>query len=275
MRKLGFLGGGNMAEALLHGLIVHKVFKPGELAASDIDPIRRRKLARRGIKTTADNVEVVRESNAILIAVKPQHIDEVLRDIANAFEGRSRDLKKRLIISIAAGVTIDRIAGALGKGVRVIRVMPNAPAIVGRGMAALVKSKAASKADEAFALRVFQSVGDAVTLKDESMLDAVTGLSGSGPAYVYLFVKALADAATNEGIPSELALRMALKTIEGAEQVMRSGDKTPDELIRIVASPGGTTEAALRQFATAGFSDIVAGAVHAATRRSRELGKQF
>ena len=176
-------------------------------------------------------------------------------------------------MSIAAGVTLGRLEGALGGRARVIRVMPNAPAMVGQGMAALVRGRNATRADEAFALRIFRAVGDAVALKDETLLDAVTALSGSGPAYVYLFAKALADAAVAQGLPAELALRMALKTIRGAEENMRRSPMTAAELIRIVASPGGTTEAALKQFGADGFSDIVARAIHAAAERSRELGR--
>jgi pyrroline-5-carboxylate reductase len=288
MKKLGFIGGGNMAEALMGGLLGKKVFKPADLIASDIDAARRRKLKRRlKVDATDSNVEVLRSSSAVLLAVKPQNIDDVLRELAAAMQpvaenpgaaaGKSTPrpiaLKNRLFISIAAGITIARITGALGANARVIRVMPNAPAMVGQGMAGIVRASGASKSDEAFALRIFRAVGDAVAITDETLLDAVTALSGSGPAYVYLFVKAMADAAVAEGLPSALALRMALKTIRGAEENMRQSPLDAAELIRIVASPGGTTEAALRKFAEAGFSDIVAGALHAAAERSRELGR--
>jgi pyrroline-5-carboxylate reductase len=273
MKKLGFIGGGNMAEALARGLVERKIFKPAELIASDVDAGRRRKLNRTlKIAVTDQNLEVVREARAILVAVKPQQIDEVLTEVAAAEKIR---LAEKLFISIAAGITIARLTGALGARARVIRVMPNAPAMVGRGMAALVRSKGATKTDEAFALRIFLAVGDAVALKDEALLDPVTALSGSGPAYVYLFVKALADAAASEGIPRDLAIRMALKTVEGAEYNMRMSKLSAAELIRVVASRGGTTEAALKRFAAAGFSDIVASAVHAAADRSRELGRNF
>ncbi len=283
MKKLGFIGGGNMAEALARGLLQKKVFAPSDLVASDVDSGRRRKLARQlKIKTTDSNLEVLREARAILLAVKPQTIDEVLAELAAAMNppAPSTDGAKRasgtkpadrLFISIAAGITLGRLTAALGK--RVIRVMPNAPAMVGQGMAAMVGAPGAGKADQAFALRIFCAVGDAVALSEEGLLDAVTALSGSGPAYVYLFVKALADAAVSEGLPPELAVRMALKTIRGAEENMRQSDLSPAELIRIVASPGGTTEAALRKFAETGFSDIVAHAIHAAAERSRELGR--
>ena len=165
------------------------------------------------------------------------------------------------------------MVNALGAGARVIRVMPNAPAMVGQGMAALVRAPGASRTDEAFALRIFDAVGDAVALADEHLLDAVTALSGSGPAYVYLFVKALADAGVSEGLTPQLATRMTLQTLRGAEENMRRSSMSAADLIRVVASPGGTTEAALSKFADAGFSAIVADAVHAAAERSRALGR--
>ncbi|HVA81538.1 MAG TPA: pyrroline-5-carboxylate reductase [Candidatus Binataceae bacterium] len=271
MKKLGFIGGGNMAEALAHGLIAHKVFKPADLIASDVLAARRSYLKRKlKIAVTADNLEVIKDARTILFAVKPQTIDGVLESIAAAL-GPSP--KRHLFISIAAGVPIARICKFLGPRARVIRVMPNAPAMVGEGMAALVRSRAASTADERKTLRIFESVGDAVALKDEQLLDAVTALSGSGPAYVYLFAKAMIDAAVSEGIARPLAIRMTLKTIRGAETTMRSSGLDARDLIKVVASPGGTTVAALRRFAEAGFSDIVARAIHAAADRSRELGR--
>ena len=276
MKKLGFIGGGNMAEALAHGLIQRKVFKPADIIVSDVAPERRRKLARTlKVTTTDDNKEVLRESAAVLLAVKPQTIDDVMSELAAelAKAGRKTAGKGKLFISIAAGITIERLTRGLGKRARVIRVMPNAPAMVGHGMAAMVRARGASPSDERFALKIFNAVGDAVALKDEKLLDVVTALSGSGPAYVYLFAKAMADAAVSENIPRELAIRMTLKTIRGAEHLMRESKRDVADLIRAVASPGGTTEAALRRFAEHGFSDIVASALHAASDRSRELGR--
>ena len=305
IKRLGFIGGGNMAEALARGLLEKKIFKPGEIVVSDVDSVRRRKLTRSlKIETTADNLAVLRGASALLFAVKPQNIDDVLGEMVAAMSpaeqagaGASSKISPaaptsssmkparikpeltrvktadRLFISIAAGITLARMTAALGRDARVIRVMPNAPAMVGQGMAALVRAPGAARADEAFALRIFGAVGDAVALADENLLDAVTALSGSGPAYVYLFVKALADAGVSEGLTPELATRMALKTLRGAEENMRQSPLTAAELIRIVASPGGTTEAALRKFDELRFSDIVAGAVHAAADRSRELGR--
>jgi len=288
MKKLGFIGGGNMAEALARGLLEKQVFAPDDLLIADVDASRRRKLTRTlKVETTADNRTVRDSSRAILLAVKPQQIGEVMAELAGDTEpasapsaaGRKSSRKSsnnsggdRLYISIAAGVTLARLTTDL-KAARVIRVMPNAPAMVGQGMAGLVRAEGTTKADEAFALKLFRAVGDAVALTDERLLDAVTALSGSGPAYFYLFIKALADAAVSEGLPAEMALRMALQTMRGAEENMRRSPLEASELIRIVASPGGTTEAALRKFAETGFSDIVAKAIHAAAERSRELGQ--
>jgi pyrroline-5-carboxylate reductase len=282
MKKLGFIGGGNMAEAMIHGLIVKRVFKASDLIASDPEPARRRRLARLfKIAVTGSNREVIADASALLIAVKPQIIETVMRELCEAIDqtsgaangNRGSRRRSRLFISIAAGVTIARLEAGLGPHARVIRVMPNAPAMVGHGMAAMVRGRLATRADESFAMRLFGAVGDAVALRDEAMLDAVTALSGSGPAYIYLFAKALAEAAAADGLPPELAFRMTLQTIRGAEESMRRLKIAPGELIRRVASPGGTTEAALRRFDADGFSDIVARAVHAAAERSRELGR--
>jgi len=285
MKKLGFIGAGNMAEALARGLIDNKVFKASELIASDVDAARRRRFkGALKVEVTTDNRKVLDESRAVLFAVKPQTIDAVLNELAapapgEASKPRSRrkpeggGIASKLFISIAAGVTLGRLEGALANRARVIRVMPNAPAMVGQGMAALVRGRHANSTDEAFALRIFRAVGDAVALNDEALLDAVTALSGSGPAYVYLFIKSLADAGAAEGLAPAMALRMALKTIRGAEKNMRRSPLAAAELIRIVASPGGTTEAALKQLGADSFSDIVARAVKAAAERSRELGR--
>src|SRR6516162_4247493 len=195
-KKLGFIGAGNMAEALARGLLAAKLFAPSELIASDLEAVRRRRFSRSfKIETTIDNLEVVHRSRAVVIALKPQTIDQALEAIRTGSIAAGVTLAGRLFISIAAGVTIARFQRLLGANVRVIRVMPNAPAMVGQGMAALVRGAKVSRADQALAMRLLRAVGDAIALEDESLLDPVTGLSGSGPAYVYLFIKSMADAA--------------------------------------------------------------------------------
>ncbi|MGH7905961.1 MAG: pyrroline-5-carboxylate reductase [Candidatus Binataceae bacterium] len=287
MKRLGFIGGGNMAEALVHGLLSIKLFKPLDLVVADPEPKRRRRLARIfGVDVTKDNGEAVRDSDALLIAVKPQMIEPVLGELAGAIAAApvrlplqrqrrpiARIGKTKLFISIVAGVTVERLENGLGRYSRVIRVMPNAPAMVGLGMAALVRGTHATRADQAFAMWIFRAVGEAVALDNESQLDAVTALSGSGPAYVYLFAKALAEAGAAEGLPIDLALKMTLQTIKGAEESIRRLGLGLTELIQRVASPGGTTEAALNRFDEDRFSAIVSHAVHAAADRSRELGR--
>jgi pyrroline-5-carboxylate reductase len=260
MKKLGFVGAGNMGQALAKGLVERKVFKANELIASGIDAARRRKFTRNTkVAAVRDNLQVVREAPAIVLA-------EIGAELA-----RTGSAARKLFISIAAGVPIARIQSHLGATCRVIRVMPNAPAMVGEGMAALVRGPAASRADLAFALKLFRAVGQTVALSDESLLDAVTALSGSGPAYVYLFVKAMADAGVEQGLPAKLAYEMALQTLCGAAAQMRQSRQPVEELIRMVASPGGTTEAALRSFGANGFPGVVAAAIKAAADRSREL----
>ena len=188
--------------------------------------------------------------------------------------GKKAAGKGKLFISIAAGITIERLTPRAGQArasdPRDAECASDGWPRDGRNGA---RARLRLPADEAFALKIFNAVGDAVALKDEKLLDVVTALSGSGPAYVYLFAKAMADAAVSEGIPRELAIRMALKTIRGAEHLMRESKREVADLIRAVASPGGTTEAALRRFAEHGFSDIVAAALHAASDRSRALGR--
>jgi pyrroline-5-carboxylate reductase len=272
MKKLGFIGAGNMGQALAKGLVDRRVFKPAELIASDVDAVRRRRFTRATkVAAVSDNLQVVREAAAIVIAVKPQTIDEALGKIGARLVGE-RAAARKLFISIAAGVPISKIQSHLGPQSRVIRVMPNAPAMVGEGMAALVRGGGATRADLSFALKLFRAVGRAVALEDESLLDAVTALSGSGPAYVYLFVKALADGGVEQGLPNQLAYEMALQTVCGAIAQMRQSKMPVEELISVVASPGGTTEAALRSFAGNGFPGVIAAAIKAAADRSRELG---
>jgi pyrroline-5-carboxylate reductase len=271
MIKLGFIGAGHMATALAQGLVARRVMRPGQMLAADIDARARRRFSRAtGAKTCADLGEVMATAPAVVLAVKPQSVPAVLERIGAAADG-ARPGEGKLIISIAAGIPLATLEKGL-PGARVIRVMPNAPAMVGQGMAALARGRRARPADLTFARQLFAAVGEVAMLKDEGLLDAVTALSGSGPAYVYLFIKALAEAACAEGLSASQALAMALQTVRGAEAQMRQAKLAPDELIRMVASPGGTTEAALRAFEHGNFAQVVGDAVKAAAARSRELG---
>lgn len=265
---VGFLGAGNMAGALIRGLISAGLCRSGEVCASDVEPDKLRGLKRgMGIETTMDNVGLVRASKVVVLAVKPQVLDAVLAEIGPAVTS------KPLFVSIAAGVRAKRIEAALGGKPRVVRVMPNTPALLAKGMAAVVRGTHATGADERFALKLFRAVGKAVAVPDEALLDAVTGLSGSGPAYVYLFAEALIRGGIAAGLSAELAAELAFQTIVGAGAMLQETGETPRRLREMVTSPGGTTLAGLNELGRRGFSDAVAAAVVAATRRSIELGK--
>jgi len=179
---------------------------------------------------------------------------------------------RQLFISIAAGVTLRRLEEGLGPDARVIRVMPNTPALLGKGMSVLASGRQATARDLRQALKIFRGVGEAIAVEDEALLDPVTGLSGSGPAYVYRFAEALIAAGIQQGLDGDVANRLVFRTLEGAAAMMLETGLSPKELREMVSSPGGTTLAGLGELDRAGFVDVVGGAVAAATARSRELG---
>ena len=267
MRKLGFVGAGNMATALVKGLLETKRYRARDLWAADADPRQCRKLTRAyGVTAAEDNATLVRDSAVVVLAVKPQIIDAVLAEIRPAVE-------RQLFISIAAGVPLARLSAGLGERARVVRAMPNTPALVGAGMTVLVRGRKATAADERLATALFGGVGDVVRVKDEALMDAVTGLSGSGPAYVYRFAEGLVAGAIDEGLPEQIARALAYQTIRGAAAMLQETGRSPEDLRAMVTSPGGTTLAGLQALEGRAFADVVADGVRAATRRSRELGR--
>ncbi len=268
LRPIGFVGGGNMATALIKGLLGAALYRPEQIGVSDVD-IQKLTALRRGYKvaTMVDNAALVRTVKTIVIAVKPQNIDAVLEEM------RPVVTPQKLFISIAAGVTTSRLEGGLGPGARIVRVMPNTPALLGKGASALVRGRFASPADERLALRLFRAVGEAAAVADERMLDAVTGLSGSGPAYVYFFAEGLIAGGVAAGLPASLAAQLAFQTIVGAAAMLQETGETPEALRAMVSSPGGTTLAGLGELGRRGFKDAIAAAVVTATRRSEEIGR--
>jgi len=267
-RVVGFVGGGNMATALIKGLLAAGLYRSDQLWASDVDTAKLAALRRRfKIGTTSDNGALVRDSRVVMIAVKPQIIDAVMAEMRPAVT------PKALFLSIAAGVTTARLEAGLGTGARVLRVMPNTPALLGKGMSVLVRGRWATSADERLGLRLLRAVGAAVGVQDERLLDAVTGLSGSGPAYVYRFAEGLIAGGVAAGLPAALAVQLALQTITGAAAMLQRTGETPEALRAMVTSPGGTTLAGLAELERRGFKDTVAAAVITATRRSQELGR--
>jgi pyrroline-5-carboxylate reductase len=267
MSTIGFIGSGNMAEALIRGITTAGVYGPQDVSISDIRPERLQELAAKyGVVPRDTNVQIVERAETVVLSVKPQVMTEALQSIQGV------PTTGRLFISIAAGVKVARIAGALGD-VPIIRVMPNTPALVGAGASALfANARAEPLLDKA--LSIFAAVGKAVVVQEEGLIDAVTAVSGSGPAYFFLLMETMIDAAVSLGLPPGVAKDLVLQTAKGAGLLAVEADQngeSPAVLRRKVTSPHGTTEAALKVFAAQGFPKLVADALTAARDRSREL----
>ena len=268
MKHIGFIGAGNMAGALIRGLLEAKLYTAEDMAVSDTLPAQLRKVKRQyGVEGMRDNTRLVQTAHTVVLSVKPQILDQVLAEI------RPVVTRKQLFISIAAGVPLARLESGLGDRARVIRVMPNTPALLAKGMAVVTRGKRATAKDEKLALSLFRGVGEATAVKDEALMDAVTGLSGSGPAYVYLFAEALIAGGSRVGLTPKLATQLALQTLTGAAAMLQESGYSPQQLREMVSSPGGTTLAGLARLDKGKFTDTVVAGIEAAARRSRELGK--
>lgn len=263
---IGFIGAGNMAEALIRGLVHGGHVEGTALVASAPRGERRTQLETTyGIRVTADNSEVARAAQVLVLAVKPQILPRVLREISASVR------EDALVISIAAGIDTEAIEVALPAGVRVVRAMPNTPALVAAGATAISSGTRATERDLATAKAIFDAVGLTVTL-EESHLDAVTGLSGSGPAYIFLILEALADAGVKVGLSRRNAQRLAAQTVMGSAKLLLETDEHPGKLKDMVTSPGGTAIAGLHTLEQGGLRTTLINAVETATKRARELG---
>jgi pyrroline-5-carboxylate reductase len=264
---IGFLGGGKMAAALAKGVVSAGLVKAAQVRASDPLPAARSAFTEQtGAKTTASNVEVVRFARVLVLAVKPGQVAELLENIRPVFT------PGHLLVSIAAGVPLAKLEAGLGQGARVIRVMPNTPALVGASASVYALGTAATAADAALAQKIFSAVGLAFALK-ESLLDAVTGLSGSGPAYVYLMIEALSDGGVAAGLPRDVATKLAAQTLLGGAKMVLETGLHPGALKDMVASPGGTTIEGLHELEKGKVRGVLMNAVRAATEKSRKLGQ--
>mmetsp|Transcript_59472 Transcript_59472/g.110070 ORF Transcript_59472/g.110070 Transcript_59472/m.110070 type:complete len:280 (+) Transcript_59472:117-956(+) len=266
--RVGFIGAGMMAEAMLGGLIGASTTKPELVTISEPVEARRDYIAGKfGVRIAQTNVEVCQNSDVVVMAVKPQVLDSVLADLRDKWTPSSA-----LMVSIVAGKTLACFQSYL-PSMRVARVMPNTPALVGCGAAAYVTNSLCGAEDAKMVETIMGSCGICERVHSEDLLDAVTGLSGSGPAYVYMLIEAMSDGGVRMGLPRAVATRLAAQTVMGSGKMVCQGEKHPGELKDAVTSPGGTTIAGVQALETGAFRGTVMAAVQAATKRSQELGR--
>jgi pyrroline-5-carboxylate reductase len=264
---IGFLGAGKMATALARGFIRAGLVTAGQVTASDPSEAARASFAKEvGARTTASNPTVAKFADVLVLAVKPDQVTGVLADIRDCFTA------EHCLISIAAGVPLAKLEAGLGAGARVVRVMPNTPALVGASATGFALGKAALPKDAALAQKLFSAVGVAFQVK-ESLLDAVTGLSGSGPAYAYLFIEGLSDGGVAAGLPREIATRLAAQTVLGSARMVLETGLHPGVLKDMVTSPGGTTIEGLHELEKGKMRGTLISAVRAAADKSKKLGQ--
>lgn len=265
-KKIAVIGGGKMGGVIIGGIVSHKLVSSGDVIVSDKIKERLQLLkGTYGVGTTGDNKSAVKSADLVVLAVKPQDMENLLHELSPLID------KKKLVISIAAGISTGFIGEHLRKGSRIVRAMPNTPAMIGEGATALTPGLNASEKDLDIARIIFGALGLVMTVKEE-LMDAVTGLSGSGPAYGFVIIEALADAGVQMGLSREVALKLSAQTLLGAAKLCLQGDNHPAELKDMVTSPGGTTIAGLKALEEGKIRATMMAAVEAATLRSRELG---
>jgi len=269
MKKIGFVGAGNMAEALVKGLLASGVFTREQTILSDVIQERLHLMSSiYGVKTTPKNKDVVKSSDLIILAVKPNMVSRVLSEIKGLLTS------KKVLISIAAGIPTSYISEMIKKKMKIVRVMPNTPALVLTGASVLYFNSQINQKEKDSIRRIFESVGTVDVVEHEDLLDAVTGLSGSGPGYVAMFIEALSDGGVKMGLSKNMALKLAAQTVYGTAKMVLEGGLHPAEFKDKVSSPGGTTIEGIHELEVGGLRGSVISAVQAATRRSKELSKE-
>lgn len=265
-KTVAFLGAGNMAGALIRGLLAAGVLAPERVICTDVRKPRLEELrAKHGVRVMQSNEAACREADVVVLATKPQVFDRLLPEVRNGVRPDA------LVVSIAAGIPISAIEALLPPHTRVVRTMPNTPAIVDAGATAIAAGTHATDDDVALARALFDSVGITVVL-DETLLDAVTGLSGSGPAYIFLIIEALADAGVKVGLHRDSAQLLAAQTVLGSAKLLLETGEHPGRLKDMVTSPGGTAIAGLHTLEAGGLRTTLINAVETATARARQLG---
>jgi pyrroline-5-carboxylate reductase len=265
--KVAIIGGGTMGSALVKGLLRARLAAKGDITVGDVS-IKQREMIRKkyGVAVTDDNARAVKGADVVILAVKPQEAGGVLSQLS----GR---LVSQLVLSIAAGIKLETMARSL-KQAALVRAMPNTPAQVGRGMTVWTSSGELPSEKHEMARRILASLGEEMYLKDEKYLDMATAVSGSGPAYVFLFMEALIDAGVHIGLTRDVARKLVVETVAGSAEAMKKTARHPAELRNMVTSPGGTTAEALFRLESGGLRSLVANAVLAAYEKSQSLGKK-
>lgn len=265
-KRIGFIGTGNMAGAIIGGILKKEIARPAGITVYDIRAEKTAPYAQRGLKAASSIGALSDASDVVFLSVKPQNYEEVLAELAKSVR------PSQIIVSIAAGISTSYIRSRLGSGAKVVRVMPNTPLLLGEGASALCRGEHVTEDEFDFVKDIFASGGVVEELPEDKM-NAVIAVNGSSPAYVYLFAKAVIDEAAAEGIDAETAKRLISKTLVGSAKMLTSSGKTPDELITMVSSPGGTTLKALEALYEHGFEGAVADAMRRCTKRAEELGR--
>lgn len=264
-KKIVIIGGGKMGSIIAQGLISRNIISGKDITVTDVDAERLKFLSTSlDLQVSDENRKPAKNADIIILAVKPQNMAQTLKDMAPTVN------KSKLVISIAAGITTGFVEGLLAKGIRVVRVMPNTPALAGAGATAVAKGANSTADDINLTRTIFDSVGITVEV-EEKLMDAVTGLSGSGPAYCFVIIEALSDAGVRMGLPRDLALKLAAQTVLGSAMLCLQGDKHPAQLKDMVTSPAGTTAAGLKALEDGKIRATLMSAVEAATNRSKEL----
>ena len=266
--KIAFLGGGNMASALIGGLIA-KGHDAARISVIEMSPAAREKLsARYPVRVTTAPDDAMRGADTLVLAVKPQDMKRALASLGSEVRGA-------LVISVAAGITLETLSRWLGGHRKIVRCMPNTPGLIGAGITGLFASSDVSSSEKQKAEDILRAVGEVVWLSEEKLIDPVTAVSASGPAYVFWFIEQLAAVAVKLGIPKDDALKLAKQTVLGAARLAVSSEKDPSELRKDVTSKGGTTEAALNVFEQEKLAERFMRAVEAASKRGEEMGREW
>ncbi|MFC2041428.1 pyrroline-5-carboxylate reductase [Chloroflexota bacterium] len=266
--EIAFIGGGNMGEAMLSAILAQQLCLPRDISVSDVNESRRQYIQQKySVGVTGDNRQAINKTDVVVLAVKPQNSTEVIAELSGQLNPH------QLVLSIMAGVTLNTLCRGLNHD-PVVRAMPNTPAQIGEGMSVWTATSRVTEAQKKWAGSILGAIGREIYVDDEKYIDMATAVSGSGPAYFFLFTEVMVEAAVNIGLSRDTAQELVLQTMLGSGHLIEKSDKEPSELRRMVTSPGGTTAEALNEFEKGGFANMVRQAVNAAYNKAKRLGSE-